>query len=224
MTTVKGLSPIFNPNSKILILGTIPSQASRETNTYYANNSNRFWKVICEYLKVAVPDTYDKKVQLLKQHNIAVWDLIDTCEIEGSKDSTIKDPKYNDLQWLLSYAPHIEAVLLNGKTAYEMYEKDFKRLDLPYRLVPSTSPINAKFDKQQWFEALDLSTYRYERAVRYYIKLMGANPLYKTVQTDTGTTYIFDENYGIGRTCVDLGVRRDLLKEALIKEIEKGKI
>ena len=114
--------------------------------------------------------------------------------------------------------------MLNGKTTFEMYEKNFKSFDLPYRLVPSTSSVNATFNKHQWFEALDLSTYRYEKAVKYYIKLMGTTPLYKTVKTDTGTTYIFDENYGIGRTCVDIGVRRDLLKEALIKEIENGKI
>lgn len=97
MQTAKGLSPLYTPNSKILILGTLPSQTSRETQKYYANNSNRFWKIICEFFGVAVPDTYDQRIQMLNSHNIAVWDLIDTCEIEGSKDSTITNPEFNDL-------------------------------------------------------------------------------------------------------------------------------
>lgn len=223
MTTVKGLSPIFNPNSKILILGTIPSQASRETNTYYANNSNRFWKVICEYLGAAIPDTYDQKIQLLNQHNIAVWDLIDACEIEGSKDSTIQNPIFNNLQDLLNKT-NIELILLNGKTALEMYEKNFKELPVYYKVVPSTSSVNATFDKYQWFDALAISDDRYNHAVKYYIKLKSGSSLYRTVKTDIETTYIFDENYGIGRTCVDLGVRRDILHEALIKEIKRGKL
>lgn len=223
MQTAKGLSPLYTPNSKILILGTLPSQTSRETQKYYANNSNRFWKIICEFFGVAVPDTYDQRIQMLNSHNIAVWDLIDTCEIEGSKDSTITNPEFNDLQDLLDKTK-IEVVLLNGKIAYEMYEQRFKGLNVLYKLVPSTSPINAKFDKQQWFEALDLSTYTYENAVRHYVKLMGNNPLYKVVKTDNETTYTFDESYGIARTCVECGVNSSMLKQALIKAIEKGQI
>lgn len=224
METAKGLSPIYTPNSKILILGTIPSQTSRETQSYYANKGNRFWKVIFEFLGVAVPDTYNQRIQVLNSHNIAVWDLIETCEIEGSKDSTITNPTFNDLQELLDKTK-IEVVLLNGKTAYEMYEQNFKGLNVPYRLVPSTSAVNAKFDKQQWFEALDLSTYTYEKAVKHYVKLMGSQPLYKTVKTDTTeTAYVFDESYGIARTCVECGVNSTMLKRALITAIEKGQI
>lgn len=223
METAKGLSPIYTPNSRILILGTIPSQTSRDTQKYYANNGNRFWKIICEFLGVAIPDTYDQKIQMLNSHNIAVWDLVDTCEIEGSKDSSITNPNFNDLQELLDKTK-IEVVLLNGKTAYEMYEQNFKGLNVLYKLVPSTSPINAKLNKQKWFEALDISTYKYENAVRHYVRLMGNNTLYKTVKSGTETTYIFDESYGIARTCVECGVNSSMLKQALITAIEKGQL
>lgn len=223
MTTAKGLLPIYTPNSKVLILGTLPSQTSRASNSYYANNGNKFWKVICEYLGVSTPDSYEQRIQLLNANNIAVWDLISTCEIEGSKDSTITNPIFNNLQDLLNKT-NIELILLNGNTAFEMYEKNFKGLPVYYKLVPSTSPINASFDKNQWFDTLAITGDKYERAVQHYIKLMGSNALYKAVQTNAETTYTFDENYGIGRTCVDLGVRRDLLKEALIKKIKQGKL
>ena len=98
MTIEKGLLPIYTPNSRILILGTLPSQTSRASNSYYANNGNKFWKVICEYLGVPVPDNYEQRIQILNKNDIAVWDLIDTCEIEGSKDSTINNPVINNLQ------------------------------------------------------------------------------------------------------------------------------
>ncbi len=223
MTIEKGLLPIYTPNSRILILGTLPSQTSRASNSYYANNGNKFWKVICEYLGVPVPDNYEQRIQILNKNDIAVWDLIDTCEIEGSKDSTINNPVFNNLQDLLNKT-NIELIILNGKTAFEMYEKNFKELPIYYKLVPSTSPINATFDKYQWFDTLAITEDKYERAVQYYIKLKRSSTLYKTVQTNAGKTYTFDENYGIGRTCVELGVRRDLLKEALIKNIKQGKL
>ena len=223
MTSAKGLSPIYTPDSKILILGTLPSQTSRANNAYYANNGNKFWKVICEYLCVTIPDTYEQKVQLLNENNIAVWDLISTCEIEGSKDSTINNPVFNDLQDLLNKT-NIELILLNGKTAFEMYEKNFKDLPVYYKLVPSTSPINASFDKNQWFEALLITEEKYQRGIKHYVKLMGNSALYKTDVTPTNTKYILNENYGIARTCVELGLNREILKEALIKEIKKGKL
>lgn len=105
-----------------------------------------------------------------------------------------------------------------------MYEKNFKELPVYYKVVPSTSSVNATFDKYQWFDALAILDDRYDQAVKYYIKLKCNSSLYRAVKTDTDTTYIFDENYGIGKTCVNLGVRRDILQEALIKEIKRGKI
>lgn len=236
MTTVKvkGLDPIYKTNSKILILGTIPSQKSRDTNEYYANPSNRFWKVLSEFFKEDIPDTYDRKLRFLERHQIAVWDIIHTCEmvvpqnnkIVGSKNSAIHEDtiECNDLDWLFTYAPRIEVVLLNGKDATEMYEKKFKRFNLPYRGLPNTSSANVTFDKKKWFDALDITTYAYEKAVNYYIKLSGNNVPYKILQTTEGTSYVFDEEYALPRTCVDCGVRRDMLKEVLIQEIQKGKI
>ena len=226
MATVKGLAPIYTSLSKILILGTIPSEKSRESSYYYNNNSNRFWKVISEWLEIPMPSNYDSKLQVLKENNIAVWDLIDTCEIDGSDDSTIKNPTFNNLQDLLDKT-EIKLVLLNGKNAFETYEKNFKDLPVEYMLMPSTSSRNATFDKQKWIDALSLVDYYVrEDAVKYYIKLAekSNSPLYETVKTEDGIIYKFDDSWLLPRAAVESSVTISSLKEALLIAIKHGKL
>ena len=91
------LEPIFDENSRILILGTFPSVKSRETKFYYGHPQNRFWKVISTLVGEAIPTTIEEKTTLLLRHGIALWDVLASCEIKGSSDSSISNPKPNDI-------------------------------------------------------------------------------------------------------------------------------
>ena len=91
------IKPVYNENSKILILGSFPSVKSREMGFYYGHKQNRFWKVISEILDDKCPDTIDEKREFLKRHSIALWDVIASCDIVGSADSAIKNETPNDI-------------------------------------------------------------------------------------------------------------------------------
>ena len=90
-------SPVYNEESRILILGSFPSVKSRENQFYYGHPQNRFWKLIAEIFNEPVPQTIEKKKDLLLTHQIAVWDVIDSCDIVGSSDSSIKNVVPNDM-------------------------------------------------------------------------------------------------------------------------------
>lgn len=141
MTKVKHeLKPIYDENSKILILGTMPSVKSREVGLYYAHPQNRFWWVLEQVLEEQIKD---KTTFLLDKH-IALWDVLATCNITGSSDASIKNAKPNNLQKILKESK-IEAIFTTGKTAYQYYLKFFKdKIDLPAFCLPSTSPANCK--------------------------------------------------------------------------------
>ena len=135
--------PVYNQQSKILILGTFPSVKSREANFYYGHPQNRFWKVLAAILNVSVPETVEEKKQMLLTHGIAIWDVIASCEITGSSDASIHEVKPNDISPILKAAP-IRAVFANGAKAEELYIKYIQPLtNVPIRRLPSTSPANA---------------------------------------------------------------------------------
>ena len=108
--------PIYNKNSKILILGSFPSVKSREQMFFYGHPQNRFWKVISAVLECCEPETIEEKQTLLLEHGIALWDVIASCEINGSADSAIKNVVVNDLSKILREAD-IRQIFVNGKTA-----------------------------------------------------------------------------------------------------------
>ena len=93
--------PCINKDSKVLILGSIPSVKSRELGFYYMHPQNRFWKLMSDLLKEKIPDTIDDKKDFLKRNKIALWDVLDSCEIKGSSDSSIINPKVNDIKNLI---------------------------------------------------------------------------------------------------------------------------
>jgi len=136
------LKPIYNENSKILILGTIPSPKSREIGFYYGHPQNRFWKVLSEILNEKLPQTNEEKTNLILKYNIALWDVLDSCDIEGASDSSIKNPKPNDLNSIIKKTK-ITTIFVTGKKAESLYkklcEKDTK---IPCICLPSTSPAN----------------------------------------------------------------------------------
>lgn len=135
--------PIYDENSRILILGTFPSVKSREMQFYYGHPRNRFWKTLAALLNEPMPTTVDEKVAFLKTHRIALWDTCASCDIQGSADAAIRHAVPNDLTPILKTAD-IRAIFCGGKTAGRLYETHiFPLTGIPAIVLPSTSPANA---------------------------------------------------------------------------------
>ena len=143
MTVFHPIKPLFNEDSRILILGSFPSVKSRESMFFYGHPQNRFWRVISAVFGEKTPQNVEEKINLLLKNNIAVWDVIKSCEISGSSDSSIKNAVANDLSIILRKAK-IEKILLNGRTAEKYYNK-YQREKIPIEAecLLSTSPANA---------------------------------------------------------------------------------
>ena len=140
---VHGFAPVWDERSRVLVLGTLPSVKSREQNFYYGHPRNRFWQVLARVFDEPVPRSVEEKTALLLRNGVALWDVVQECDIRLSADSTIRDPVPNDIRPILSGA-QIRAVFTNGGKAHELYRK----LILPTVGVedislPSTSPANA---------------------------------------------------------------------------------
>lgn len=140
---VHPIPPFYDKGSKILILGSFPSVKSREQMFFYGHPQNRFWKVIAAVFDDKGPETVPEKRSFLKKHHVALWDVIGSCDITGSSDSSIENVIVNDISKILKTA-NIRGIFVNGKTA----EKYFKRFIEPKTgikaiCLPSTSPANA---------------------------------------------------------------------------------
>lgn len=141
--------PVWNSNSKILILGTFPSVKSRKNNFYYGNPQNRFWKVIANVFGIAEPQTVDEKKQMLLNLEIAIWDVIESCEIIGSSDNSIRNVSANDIHGLVS-ASDIKKIYANGNKAAELYRKYVQdSTGIEIITFPSTSPANAAYSLER---------------------------------------------------------------------------
>ncbi|MBO5933906.1 MAG: DNA-deoxyinosine glycosylase [Clostridia bacterium] len=146
------IPPLFDRNSEILILGSFPSVKSREECFFYGHPQNRFWKVVARVLNEETPVTIQEKTDMMLRHHIAVWDVIHSCEIEGSADSTIRNVEANDLSIILSDAP-IKRIYVNGRKAEAMYKKyTEKQTGIKAIVLPSTSPANAAWNEDRLFE------------------------------------------------------------------------
>ncbi|MGM9947840.1 DNA-deoxyinosine glycosylase [Floccifex sp.] len=141
MSRIIGFDYIVHKDDHILILGSMPSVVSLEQGMYYANASNRFWKVLEEIYHMPV-QTKEEKLELLKEQKIALWDICHSCIRKGSSDSSIKEIIANDIPQLLKDNPSIEKIICNGKTSYQLLQKYYA---LPSVCCPSTSSANAKF-------------------------------------------------------------------------------
>ncbi len=139
------IQPVYNENSKVLILGTIPSPKSREANFFYGHPQNNFWKVTAQILNCQVPLTIEDKKEMLLKNNIALWDVLHSCEISGASDSSIKNPVVNDFSEILSKSK-IKAVFTTGATATKLYNKYcFDKTKIATVYLPSTSPANKRY-------------------------------------------------------------------------------
>lgn len=154
-------APVFDRNSRILILGTFPSVKSRENQFYYGHPQNRFWKVAAALTGGAIPQTIEEKKKLLLAGHIAVWDVIASCEIEGSSDSSIRNVVPNDIAGLLGQT-NIQAVFCNGGKAYELYAKYCEKACGRQAVkLPSTSPANAAWSLERLTESWRTAIERY---------------------------------------------------------------
>lgn len=144
--------PLFNSESKILILGSLPSVKSREQNFFYGHPQNRFWKVLSMIFQVPLPLTIEEKKNLALSNKIAIWDTIFSCDICASSDSSIKNVVPTDLKMILENAK-IEKILCNGKTSGKYYEKyQMKETKIKAQILPSTSPANATYSLERLVE------------------------------------------------------------------------
>ena len=147
------IPPLYDENSRVLILGSFPSVKSREAQFFYGHPQNRFWKVTSAVFGEPVPQSVPEKRDFLLRNRIALWDVIASCDIQGSADSTIKNVIPNDLKIILDTAD-IKEIFVNGKTAEKYYNKYTKDLiNRPATCLPSTSPANAAWNMEKLIEA-----------------------------------------------------------------------
>ena len=138
------LDPIYNNNSKILILGTFPSIISRNDNFYYANKNNRFWKILENIFNIRL-ENYEDKKQFLLNNNIALWDVIKSCEIKNSDDSSIKNVIPNDIDKIIKNSS-IKYIFVTGKIALKYYNKYISdKTNIKAIYLPSPSSANATY-------------------------------------------------------------------------------
>ena len=141
--------PIYNADSRILILGSFPSVKSREQSFYYGHPQNRFWRMLSGVFGEQTPVSIEEKKEFLLSHAIALYDVISSCEIEGSSDSSIKNATPNDIRSIVEGA-QIEKIITNGKLAHKLYERHIaSTVALPEVCLPSTSPANAAFSLER---------------------------------------------------------------------------
>ena len=134
--------PIIFNNSKILILGTFPSLKSFENSFYYAHPKNQFWKILREISGYPI-NNRDQKIWLIKELNLALWDIVASCNRKNSSDSNLKDIKVNDIKSLLKEYPNIKQIAFTSRLAQKLYNREFKDLDIDTFYLPSPSPAYA---------------------------------------------------------------------------------
>lgn len=150
---VHSFEPVYDKASEILILGTLPSVKSRENNFYYGHKQNRFWKVLATLLKEPVSDTIEEKKAMLLAHRIALWDVIQSCDIKGSSDSSIKNVQPTDIGMILEKT-NITRIYANGNKAGQLYKRyQFPVTGIEAMVLPSTSPANAAWSLERLCEA-----------------------------------------------------------------------
>lgn len=136
------LEAYYNVNSKILILGSLPSIKSRELGFYYMNPQNRFWKILEFVFNEKIGNSIEDKKLFLFKHKIALWDIIESCEIFGSSDSSIKNVKVNNINSVIKNSD-IKYIFTTGKKAYELYNKNcLKDTNIEAIYLYSPSPAN----------------------------------------------------------------------------------
>lgn len=147
------IEPLYDEHSRVLVLGSFPSVKSREQQFFYGHKQNRFWRVMAQALGGALPETIEQKKEMLLSHQIALWDVIASCEITGSADASIRDVTPNDISRILDCAD-IRAIYTNGSKAHQLYQKYiYPFVGRQAVSLPSTSPANAGYSLERLVEA-----------------------------------------------------------------------
>lgn len=145
--------PLYDQNSRVLILGSFPSVKSREQNFYYGHPQNRFWKVIAAVFGCPVPQTIEEKKSLILSNRLALWDSIASCDIAGSSDASIRNARTNDISLILDHSS-IERIYCNGRKSHEIYCRYIEpQTGRSAVCLPSTSPANAVWTLDKLTEA-----------------------------------------------------------------------
>lgn len=147
------IKPLYDNNSEILILGSFPSVKSREQMFFYGHPQNRFWRVTAAVFGDEVPRTIEEKKVFLLKNRVALWDVIASCEISGSSDSSIKNVTPNNLSQIIDKGK-IKRIFVNGKTAEKYYNKYTRdKIGMEAVCLPSTSPANAAWNMEKLIKA-----------------------------------------------------------------------
>ena len=155
---VHTFGPLYNEDSGILILGSIPSPASREVGFYYGHPRHRFWQMLADLYGMPLPESIEEKRALVLSHGLALWDVIEECDIIGASDSSVKNAVPTDIPSLLGKT-QIRTILCNGALSKKIYDQyQLPRTGIPAQKMPSTSPANAAWSlerlKEEWGESL----------------------------------------------------------------------
>ncbi len=149
---VHPVPPLYDENSKTLILGSFPSAKSREARFFYGHPQNRFWKLLARLFNEEVPQSIEQKKQIILNHNLALWDVIHSCTVTGSSDSSIRDVVPNDISVILQNSK-VDRIFVNGTTPFNLYKKYiFPKTGIEAVKLPSTSPANAAFSLDRLVE------------------------------------------------------------------------
>ena len=158
-TVYHEFAPLYNGASRVLILGSIPSPKSREQGFYYMHPQNRFWRMLCAVLGEDVPTDIEGRKAVCLRHGIALWDVLESCEIKGASDASIKNAVPNPLDRVFASAD-IQAVFTTGKKAHALYCRFFSDNGYPAICLPSTSPANRTISEQRMLEEyMQISAY-----------------------------------------------------------------
>ena len=149
----EGFAPVFDENSRVLILGSLPSVKSRETGFYYGNPQNAFWRTLGAFFHEEPPKDPEGRRAYVLKHGAALWDVVLSCTIEGSSDASIRGETVADVASLVK-GSRIRRILCNGTTAYHLFQRHFPELVPIAKKLPSTSPANPRFCVEPWLEAL----------------------------------------------------------------------
>lgn len=152
MRVTHGFGPFYTSDSEILILGSFPSVQSRRDEFYYAHPQNRFWRVLSNVYGCDVPVTTEDKKSLLSSCRLALWDVIDECDVEGSSDASIRNVVPTDIMRLLPKT-QVRRVVINGRTAERYFNRFYPDFSLSAVTMPSTSPANASWTLQRLTDA-----------------------------------------------------------------------
>jgi len=136
----KSFEPVFAPQARVMIVGSMPSVKSLADGEYYAHPRNAFWPIMFDIFGVEPTRDYGAKKAMIRENDLALWDVAEACEREGSLDSNMRDITYNDFASLFEKCPHIHTVLCNGGTAHTLFAKSGNARGKTVIRMPSTSP------------------------------------------------------------------------------------